>query len=207
MLNHIARIDGVISADLTPAGLVIVVNAASWADQYCFRMIARPGATERPWQIRAQVRINDAALLDTVRLALNAYAPSTYVELETVSSVIDGDLATVTIRTTVKRRTPYRIVRCERCSGSGEHSYNHDDGSVCFKCGGIGWHGVNVPTLGASTVRVHFVDYVRDGNRVTRIGDGAVGTLIEHEDTYSVEMDDDTNTVRTSCPSATEISR
>lgn len=33
----------------------------------------------------------------------------------------------------------FPLVTCYRCKGSGEFSYNHATGTVCFGCGGTGW--------------------------------------------------------------------
>jgi hypothetical protein len=193
LISRIAAISGVTNAQIVNGALVLELVCAAFPLRNIDRELA-------------DVMLDDLLLENRVIDALLAHNPTTFYKLD-IDVVVHGDTATATISAAVERPTPFPICRCTRCKGTGEFSFNPEDGSVCYQCGGVGYvtRYKTRPTDRFETVRIAYVGYARIDGKAVRLGDGATGTFVVENGHETVVLDNDEDTLHVSAPSRAEI--
>jgi len=82
-------------------------------------------------------KIRFEALEDWVKEIVLSVFPNLFMKLEQGDELKDPNvLYNLSINKMAKEQDKF-LRKCTRCGGSGHHSYNQIDGTVCFKCGGV----------------------------------------------------------------------
>ena len=183
LTEMLRNVDGVTDAYMGGGMLVVQVEAAKFTNEWSYSHWGPKGRLAQP----IIVRIDDMAVIEHVHAALDTLYPRTFARLEW-DTTVEGDLATLAIRTTLKRALFYPAKTCPRCKGEGDYSYNDEDGSICYGCGGV----KRVPLI----YKFDTVSSLRDlrmedgpvkfkwafyeaqpGGSILRLGDGATGHI------------------------------
>jgi hypothetical protein len=137
LIRKIEALQGFNKAEITEDGLIIQVQASHFVGPYGWTKHTKDGRKLAQRQINF---IEDQTVVDLVNNILIQTFPKVFARLEwsaDYSRANTEDTVTITIKTTLKRKLPYETSVCYRCKGSGEFSFNNENGTICFGCGGV----------------------------------------------------------------------